>query len=434
MIKILQKESDKMKNRHHIPQIGNRIIKSSFSVLLCYVIYLLRGRGGIPFYSMLAALWCIQPYADKTLAMALQRTAGTFIGGSFGFLTIVLEIYVFPIYDTFAGYVLVAAMIIPVLYTTVVLNKKNASYFSCVVFLSITVIHITDSAPLLFVMDRVLDTFIGIAAGIAVNSAHLPRKRIKDRLFAAELDDMLSPVSQEMEPYSRVELNRMIDEGLKFTVVTMRTPASLLKPLSDVHMNMPVVVMNGAALYDIKENTYVKAYVISHDTCEKVRGIINSEGINCFTNALCDDSLMIYYDKLENEAEKSIYSTLKRSPHRNYVSRPAPSEDRVIYLMAVDRTDRIEALRRKLEENAETSLLKIISYPSDDYKGYSYIKIYNKNASKKNMIEYLVSEYSAGGVVMVGTHDGDSVHADGNSFNRIVKALKKSFEPISFAK
>lgn len=405
--------------------IGNRIIKSFVCVLLCYIIYLLRGKSGITFYSMLASLWCIQPYTNKTFTMALQRTTGTLIGGFFGLITIVLEIYILPVYDSFWGYLITSLMIIPVLHTTVLLHKKNASYFSCVVFLSITVIHITDSNPLIFVFNRVLDTFIGIIVGIAVNSFHLPRKKITDKLFTAELDDMLSPVSQEMESYSVVELNRMIDDGLNFTIVTMRTPASLLKPLSDVNVKLPVVVMNGAALYNIKENTYVKAYVISYDTSEKVKSIINSEGMNCFTNALCDDSLMIYYDSLENEAEKAIYASLKKSPHRNYVNRNVPKEDRIIYLMIIDKTEKINMLSNKLEESGISSLLKIISYPSDDYKGFSYIKIYNKNASKKNMINHLLNEYSIEDAVMIESDNIDNTH---NNFNYIVKNLKRSFE------
>lgn len=51
---------------------------------------------------------------------------------------------------------------------------SHTAYFSCVVFLSITVMHITDESPLLFVLNRVFDTLLGVALGFAVNSFHLP--------------------------------------------------------------------------------------------------------------------------------------------------------------------------------------------------------------------------------------------------------------------
>ncbi|MGN0598206.1 MAG: HAD hydrolase family protein [Ruminiclostridium sp.] len=171
-----------------------------------------------------------------------------------------------------------------------------------------------DSNPFLFVFNRVLDTFIGIAAGIAVNSARLPRKRIRDVLFTAELDDMLTPVSEKLTPYSKVEMNRMLADGASFTLSTMRTPAAVTEILSDVKLKLPVIVMNGAALYDINSNSYVMAYVISSETCREIRERAASHGVNVFTNALCDDNLIIYYDRLENEAEKAIYSSLKNPP------------------------------------------------------------------------------------------------------------------------
>ena len=40
--------------------------------------------SGIPFYSMLAVLWCIHPYTTSTLAIAKQRTIGTFLGAAYG--------------------------------------------------------------------------------------------------------------------------------------------------------------------------------------------------------------------------------------------------------------------------------------------------------------------------------------------------------------
>lgn len=412
-----------MKTGFHLPPVGSRIIKSAAGVLLCWCIYLLRGRAGIPFYSMLATLWCIQPYINKTLSMALQRTIGTFIGAVFGLITIVLEIYVFGIYDQPLGFLVVALMIIPVIYTSILIKRPNASYFSCVVFLSITVIHMTDENPFMFVLNRVLDTFIGIAVGMLVNSARLPRRRITDTLFTAELDDMLSPISEQLTPFSKVEINRMLAEGLKFTLVTMRTPAALMGILSDVELDLPVVVMNGAALYDFRNNSYVKAYIISGDTCEKLRGIVNEAGMNVFTNALCDDSLVIYYDRLENDAENAIFTSLRRSPYRNYINRRPQPEDRVIYLMTVDLSDRISALYDRLVQSEMGQHLKMITYPSQDYPGYSYIKIYNKNAGKQHMTEILCREY--------GIEKCRAVTANGSrSMNSIARNLKRSFEPL----
>lgn len=47
-----------------LPPIGGRIIKSALAVALCMLIYWLRTLlpigGGLPLYSALAAIWCMQ--------------------------------------------------------------------------------------------------------------------------------------------------------------------------------------------------------------------------------------------------------------------------------------------------------------------------------------------------------------------------------------
>ena len=64
--------------------------------------------------------------------------------------------------DGFAHAAFVSGMIVVVLYTTVVMQKKQASYFSCVVFLSIVVNHIGDLNPYLFVWNRFLDYSVSV--------------------------------------------------------------------------------------------------------------------------------------------------------------------------------------------------------------------------------------------------------------------------------
>ncbi|MEI3192764.1 MAG: hypothetical protein V8S22_01595 [Lachnospiraceae bacterium] len=98
-----------------------------------------------------------------------------------------------------------------VLYSTVVMKISHTAYFSCVVFVSITVMHITDESPLLFVLNRVFDTLLGVALGFAVNSFHLPRKKNKDVLYVSGLDDTLLGSGQKLSSDNKVELNRVID-------------------------------------------------------------------------------------------------------------------------------------------------------------------------------------------------------------------------------
>lgn len=418
------------KSRINLPPIGLRIIKSAVAVFLCYIVNLLRGGYGLVFYSQLAALWCMQDYVSETKNKAVQRTIGTVVGALYGLIMVLIDVNIphFPVYDYGIKAVSISLFIVLIIYTTVLIKKKDASYFSCVVFLSIVVNHIGDVNPYIFILNRVLDTLIGIEIGLFINIFSMPKKRNKDILFLSGLDETLLNKDNNMSGYSRVELNRMIDNGLQFTIVTMRTPASLLEPMKDIRLKLPVVVMDGAALYDIKEKHFEKVYVISVDESRHIESFFKINQVNYFANIIVDDTVLIYYSDSENSVYNTIVDELRKSPYRNYIKRPVPENENVVYFMCIEKTEKISELISKLNKEGITSQLKVLSYPSTEYAGYSYIKIYNHNATKENMIEYLKKCTSATKIETFGTIKGRYTHfINPGDTNRVVKIIKKEF-------
>ena len=309
-----------------LPAVGQRIYRSVWGVCLCFAIYYIRGKEGIPFYSAIAALQCIQPYSVSSTQMAKQRCFGTLIGAAWGLFLLLLFDWGGGIFDESAlSYLMISLFTGLVLYTTVVLNKKDTSYFSCVVFLSITVMHMGDSTPFLFVMNRVADTLIGVVMAMVVNSVHLPRNKQLDVLYVSGVDDTLLTREEKLTPYSKVELNRLIDDGMKFTLSTGRTPATLMDSVRGINLKLPVIVMDGAALYDINENSYLLTYVLTYDQSERILKLLDERKLNYFANVVIDDLLVIYYERLDNLAEQGIYRKLRKKPSSQLCEKKAHS-------------------------------------------------------------------------------------------------------------
>ena len=418
------------------PSIGGRIIKSAIAVALCMVIYYLRTLlpigNGIPFYSALAALWCMQPYADSTKNNAGQRSIGTFTGAVYGLLFIVF-LHTAAITSPVIVYLLASVMIIPVIYTTVVMNKRNASFFSCVVFLSIALTHSFDEDPYLFVLNRVLDTFIGIGVGLAVNEFHIPIKHRNDTLFVSGIDDVLISDSPSAVQYSKVELNRLIESGVMFTVSTIHTPAEVIALMSGVNLKLPIIVMDGAAMYNIKGKEYIETKCLSPEICAKAERIIEKNGLHCFVNALYDHSLMIFYGELKNPAEKDLFETHRSSPYGNYIRkiyRHYDNSERVIYLTVLAEKEKVLRLEKELEE--QLRLFVRVTVYSSEYDGYLYLKVYSPFASKQEMLKKLWSHTDAESMVTIGSIKGkyDVYIGDGGG-NATIKKLKKLYHHSS---
>ena len=113
---------------------------------------------------------------------------------------------------------------------------------------------------------------------------------------------------------------------------------------ADIKPKLPIIAMDGAILYDIKENRYPKVYVISAEHACNIEHFIRNRGFNIFTTIILEDVLIIYYDALKNAAEKDIYGKMHKSPYRNYLNKERPRNHPVVYMMCIDKTEKIEQL------------------------------------------------------------------------------------------
>lgn len=410
-----------------------RIIKSAIAMAVCSFINALRGGMGMLFYSQLAALWCIQMYRSNTKKNAIQRIVGTLVGALYGLLYLLLypKMIAIGITPFWTETIMVSMFLLLVLYTTVVLDKKQASYFSCVVFLSIAVIHVDDVVPYLFVWNRFLDTMIGIVIGILINDIRICINPDKETLFVSGLDDTLLSKDEVLSAFSKVELNRMMDSGLKFTVSTIRTPASLIEPMRDVRLKLPVIAMDGSVLYDTHKHSYLKIVKVKDDLSEKLMELILSSGLCWYANVIIDDVLIIYYGDMTDGINNSLVSNLKVSPYRNYMKRPLPKGEDVVYFMLLDKTERIDYFYEDLMKEEYISDLRVVKYESNDFKGYSYIKIYDKAATKENMLNELKSMYGISSSVTFGTiPDQYDILVREDDANEVVRRVRKLYEPL----
>ena len=421
-----------------LPIPGQRIVRSTIAVALCFVIYYLRGKRGIPFYSALAVLQCMQPYHTSMKEMAKKRTTGTFVGAFWGLAVILILLALNGnrpggIEESFTKYMLISLFTGIVLYSTVVLDCKKSSYFSCVVFLSITVMHITDESPILFVMNRVLDTLIGIGLAIIVNSAHLPRRKHNEILFVSGIDDTILNSGSRLTPYNKVELNRLIENGANFTISTIRTPASVREALEGVNLKLPIIAMDGAVLYDMGENSFLMKYQMSESQADKMSTFLDDMGVTYFTNTVVDDLLVIYYQDLKNEVEQGIYERHRKSPYRNYVKVEHPICSNVVYFLVIEKKEKTEQLYQQLMEQDWVSDFRIVLADSMNYPGYAHIKIYHKQATREHMLQNLEALLDIEKTITFGSIEGKyDVFIANSNRNIMVKELKKRYEPVDF--
>lgn len=391
-----------------MPKIGMRMVKTAIAVAICLAIYQLRGEQGVPVFSTIAALICMQPQVENSVTVAFNRIVGTLIGAAMGLLVLYLLQWIPEAYDWMSGLVISLAMI-PTLYLTVVLKKTGAAAMAGVVLLSVTLAE-SMYGPVIDALNRSFETIVGIVVSLVVNVVHLPRQRREEFFFVTGFDGALYHEKNHMSPYSVFELNQMLNDGIKFTIATERTPASLMSELGDLHLKLPVIAMDGAVLYDLNEKRYLACNGLSKEMTQRICDLLRKKELHYFLNVVLQDVLLIYYHEFRNEEEQKLYERARSSPYRNYVYGDVPEEGIPVYFLLVVKKEDADAAQQEIQQLEGAEELLFLRDTSETPEGYCHLKIYHKNATKEYMVRRLIENVTGMGnrkVVAFGSNKND---------------------------
>ncbi len=148
-------------------KLGLRAIKTAISVFLCLLISIIFNRSDVLLGSI-AAIICIQPTYSETFLTGIRRLVGTLIGGIIGYLILLLT-HNLPL-KSFSDLLIAPISILIVIYICNLINYPESVVISCIVVLSVVMWpteNVTDT--LMYVINRVIDTSLGIIIAMFVN-------------------------------------------------------------------------------------------------------------------------------------------------------------------------------------------------------------------------------------------------------------------------
>lgn len=448
-----------------IPLPGQRIVRSVLALWCCMAVYTLRGGHGAPFFSMIAALQCIQPYTENVLKVGKNRIRGTLVGAFWGTIVLFGERFA-PggiLEDSVLHYLLLGLFAGVVLYSTVLIRITDSSYFSTVVFLSICYTHIGDENPWLYIFDRTIDTAIGVGVGLLICALHFPRLRDRTTLFVSGIDHVLFRADRQLSAFTKVEINRFLQDGMQFSVSTKQSPATVRELLDGVNLRLPIIAMDGAVLYDLNTRRYLVTKKMDDDLSALVTDFLHREQMPFFVNTIEDNLLVIYYhsyrDQLLREtadisfshpgalppddgqldvsrsalaAMHRLYLKKKASPYRNYVRTDHDMTTNVLYLLVIDKKESVHRLYESMQKEPWFSRCRAAFDTFDCEEGEEILRIYSHEATRTAMLEYLQEYVGAEKTVTFGSTPGtcDILIPDSGG-EYMVKRLKNLFEPVS---
>lgn len=142
-------------------------------------------------------------------------------------------------------------------------------------------------------------------------------------LYVSDLDGTLLNSDALLGEGVPERLNRLIDEGLCFTVATARTYATVNSIMKDVHLTYPMILMNGVMLYDPVNKSCIQAEIIEKESVAYILEGRKKFGVTGFAYALSPEII-------ENDEEKDIQKYPDKQNYLDKVSEECSGKSSVV--------------------------------------------------------------------------------------------------------
>ena len=371
------------RQKFYLPHIGQRIVKTSIAVLITLLVYYVHGYRGaeMPAEAAITAIICMQPYVRDTRDFAISRFLGTFIGAAWG-LGFLLLMLVFPRMGSILllVYLRMAIGVMLTLYTCVLIRRPDTSGQAAIVFICVVIAFPEIEAPLQQAVERFTGVLLGTTASIAVNVFRLPRDKERNSVFFVKIADLVPDRFSHLPAAARFRLNYLYDDGAKICLMSEHAPAFFTLTMSQTKLSVPFIVMDGAAIYDANENTYLQAETLDVWESARLREHLDAMGMAYFLYTIHQGKVCIFHRGKLNAQEMAILERMKRSPYRSYLEGEIYKDEEIVYLKIIDEADKIRILEKRLEGYMEGRKLRMSVKP-ESIPGVSGLYFYADTAT-----------------------------------------------------
>lgn len=418
-------------------RIGQRIIKTSIAVFVSISIHIILlyidKQLGIdrnldwhapsnmytPFFAGIAAVYATHKDRKSSFQQAKIRSLGSIIGGYFGMGLIWLtEYFLINKYNlqetnlilyTIIQYAIVSLGIIPLIWITVSLKQSTATFITCLTYLSVTISIRNGGMPVLqFATNRVISTLIGVAIALLINNFGKIKKRNKDILFVTSLDDNFFSNKKRFSLYVKYKLNNLYYHDMPLLLSTNKPLSSLEDLFKDLDVSFPVVLMNGACVYNFENKEYEDVFNISSESRVSLDNLLKQYNLNAFIHSINEGTMHIYYEKFTNDAQKEFFDKRKRNMYDNFVYATLPSDASALMYTIIDT---IESLDPLIDELIKKEKIKEVDYVLTPYNkvngNYFILEINSRQAQKENIINHIKEKNNYKKVITFGSHVTD---------------------------
>lgn len=228
----------------------------------------------------------------------------------------------------------------------------------------------------------------------------------KHTLYISDLDGTLLDENSKISGYTATTLNKLIEEGMLFSIATARTPATVVDLLREVDLKLPAILMTGAIVYDVAHNKYLSVSSFPYEVAMEITQAVSVCGISPMIYHIDNGQLCVSYRTPITDKQQNFINERNGTPFKKYIEvkgelATPPTTIMIFFMGEYEQLEKIY--------NIIASIAGHCSYLYRDsmQPDQGYLEIYPCGTSKASAIKQLADMTKADEVVVFGDNIND---------------------------
>jgi Cof subfamily protein (haloacid dehalogenase superfamily) len=226
-------------------------------------------------------------------------------------------------------------------------------------------------------------------------------------LCVSDLDGTLLRSDGTISSAARDIINRLVSNGLRFTVATARSPARTLSVLRGLRMQLPLICLNGAVTVDPVTGRWLSMAAVDAASVDELIATGARNGLAPFLIGEHDGRETLMHLRPHGRVQQEFIGLRMGEPRLRRVDVLRPL-DQTLSVTFVDEFERLAAFGEALIEGARDRLVvRLMDYP--DIEGGATLEVSRQGVDKAACVRDLATSLGlhADEVVVFGDHIND---------------------------
>jgi hypothetical protein len=229
--------------------------------------------------------------------------------------------------------------------------------------------------------------------------------------YVSDLDGTLLNRDATLSESTRAGLQRLIAEGLIFSVASARSVISMQPLLSGLKLNLPVIEFNGAFVSDLQTGQHEIVNAIDPAVAREVFELFRRWTASLFVSTFDGTEDRLYYSEITNDgasyyvANRQNYNDPRLRCVHDVASRLI---EQVVCLTVIGKLESLEELELVVRDRFQGSV-EIHLFENQYSPGWYWLTVHDSRATKDQAIEAIRNRYgfSDHELIVFGDHTND---------------------------